>query len=58
MNPTEMEKRLGPVLGPEIAKALADVARFHKTGASTSVSVPTWVMVVLGEKLAELARGK
>lgn len=55
MNPLEMQKALVPVVGEEIAAALMRTATAHKNSGAFSVSVPSGVMVVLGEKLAELA---
>lgn len=58
MNPVEMESLVRPVVGPDIASALARAARVHKNTGGVSISVPSWVLVVLGEKLAELAKAR
>lgn len=57
MNPVEIEVALMPVLGADIAKALARVVEFHKAQAGCTVSVPSWVLVRIGEKMTELVRG-
>lgn len=57
MNPLEMQKALTPLVGEEIAAALARVATEHKNVGAFSVSVPSGALVVLGEKLAELGKG-
>lgn len=58
MNPRDIEKNLTPVVGADIARSLARIAQFHKEGAATSVSVPSWVLVKIGETMVELVRGK
>ena len=58
MNPADIQKTLAPVVGAEIARSLARVAREHKDGAAFSVSVPSFVLVALAEKLVELVNGR
>jgi hypothetical protein len=55
MNPLEMRKALAPLVGDEIASALARVAEQHKDIGAFSVSVPSHALVTIGEKFAELA---
>jgi hypothetical protein len=55
MNPLEMKRILKPIIGDEIAAALARVAKMHKINGAFSVSVPSGAIVILGERLAELS---
>jgi hypothetical protein len=58
MNPLEMKRILTPIVGDEIAAALARVAQMHKINGGFSVSVPSWALVVLGERVAEALTGR
>jgi hypothetical protein len=53
-----MKRLLVPLVGEEVASALARTATAHKDTGAFSVSVPSGVLVLLGEKLAELAGRK
>jgi hypothetical protein len=46
------------LVGEEIASALARTATDHKNAGAFNVSVPSWVLVALGEKLAELTTAR
>lgn len=50
-----MKKSIIPLVGEDVAARLAWIATEHKNVGSFSVSVPSEVLVLLGEKLAELA---
>lgn len=54
MNPLEMKKALAPLVGDEIASALARVALEHKNIGAFSVSIPSSALVQIGEAFAEL----
>lgn len=58
MNPLDMKRLLVPLVGEEVASALTRTATAHKDTGAFSVSVPSGVLVLLGEKLAELAGRK
>jgi hypothetical protein len=55
MNPLELQSKLAPLLGDDVARALARVADAHKTGADFPVTVRSGLLVQLAEKLAEKA---
>ena len=55
MNPLELQSKLAPLLGDDIARALANVASAHKSGADFPVTVRSGMLVALAEKLAEKA---
>ena len=55
MNPLELQQKLAPLLGDEIARALAVVATDHKQGAEFKVSVRSGLLVMLAEALASRA---
>lgn len=53
MNPLELQSKLAPLLGDDVARALANVATAHKSGADFPVSVRSGILVLIAEKLAE-----
>lgn len=53
-----MKRLLVPLVGEEVASSLARIATVHKDIGAFSVSVPSGVLVLLGEKLAESAGRK
>lgn len=55
MNPIELQKLLAPILGEEVARALAVIAQDHKQGAEFKVSVRSGVLVQMAEALAARA---
>ncbi len=55
MNPLEIRRVLAPVVGDEVARALAEVARVHKNGTAFRLTCESSHLVILAEKLAELA---
>lgn len=55
MNPLELQAKLAPLVGDDLARALCNAARAHKDGAGTKIAVPSWVLVRLVELIAERA---
>lgn len=53
MIPAAMKIKLTPVLGEDIARSLCAICETHKAGVGGSVSVPSWVLVVIAEKFVE-----
>ncbi len=53
MNPLEMQRILSPLVGAEIAAALAKVATEHKNIGAFTVSVPSDALVQIAERFAE-----
>jgi hypothetical protein len=50
-----MRQALVPIVGEDIAYSLSRTATEHKNVGAFNVSVPSGVLVILGEKLAELS---
>lgn len=55
MNPAEIQAKLTPIFGADIAAAFARIATVHKEQAGGSVSVPSWVLVTVAERVVELS---
>lgn len=53
MNPLEIKRALAPIVGDEIASALARVAADHKNIGSFSVSIPSGALVQIAEAFVQ-----